>query len=38
MSIQSPSSRSWIAEELPVRVRADLAQALSQRFDEDLLS
>lgn len=37
MSIQSPVSRSWIAEELPTRVRADLAQALSQRFDEDLL-
>lgn len=37
MSIQSPVSRSWIAEELPVRVRADLAQALIQRFDEDLL-
>lgn len=37
MTIQSPSSRSWIAEELPVRVRADLAQAISLRIDEDRL-
>lgn len=37
MSIQSATSRSWIAEELTTRVRAALAQAISLRLDEDLL-